>query len=326
MAARKTETAELVRREALDLVPQLIGSAGPRARRRFLEFFAAQLRTENTRRAYSAAVRRFAQWCDEQGLALEEVEPVAASGYIASLLRDGLAVPTVKQHLAALRSLCDYLVTGHVLDFNPFAPVRGPSHQVRKGKTHALSVEEVRALFEAIDDTTVVGLRDQAVLATMAYAFARVSAVAKLRVRDYQSTGRSAFLALREKGGKHNRVPCHHKLAEAIDAYAEAAELDGRDKPLFRASAGRSGRLTGRPMARNTIFAMVRRRAADAGLNPEMVCNHSFRASGITNFMANGGALEVAASLANHASTRTTQLYDRRSEDVEQDEVERMRF
>lgn len=86
MVARKTETAELVRREALDLVPRILGAAGPRARRRVLEFFAAQLRTENTRRAYSAAVRRFAQWCDAQGLALEEVEPVAASGYIASLL------------------------------------------------------------------------------------------------------------------------------------------------------------------------------------------------------------------------------------------------
>lgn len=232
----------------------------------------------------------------------------------------------MKQHLAALRALCDYLVTGHVLDFNPFAPVRGPRHQVRSGKTHVLSDEELRALFEVFDTSKVVGLRDRTIVSTMAYTFARVSAVAKLRIRDYQSSGRSAFLVLREKGGKHNRVPCHHRLAEALDEYMGAAELDGRDKPLFRASLGRSGRLTGRPMARNTIFDMVRRRAEDAGLNPAMVCNHGFRASGITNFLKHGGALEVAAIIASHASTRTTQLHDRRNEELARDEIERVRF
>jgi integrase len=69
---------------------------------------------------------------------------------------------------------------------------------------------------------------------------------------------------------------------------------------------------------------MVSRRAIAAGIGTK-IGNHTFRATGITAYLKNGGALENAAAMANHSSTRTTQLYDRRRDDISLDEVERIR-
>jgi integrase len=74
---------------------------------------------------------------------------------------------------------------------------------------------------------------------------------------------------------------------------------------------------------RLNTYAMIRRRAAAAGIATKMG-NHTFRATGITAYLKNGGTLEKAAAMANHASTRTTQLYDRRRDEMSLDEVERI--
>lgn len=306
--------------------PALIDHAGNRGRRRFLEFFTAQIRNPNTRRAYSLAAGRFFAWCDARGLrALGQLEPVILAAYVEDLGRE-LAAPSVKQHLAALRMLFDYLVTGQVLPFNPAASVRGPKHVVRKGKTPVLFEEEARQLLGSIDLSSVVGLRDRAVLAVMTYSFSRVGALVGMRVRDYYSQGRRAWFILSEKGGRHHQVPAHHKAAEAVDAYLEAAGIGGdRNGPLFRSARGRSGALTDRPMDRRDVLKMIKRRARAGGLPEEIGC-HSFRATGITDYLANGGNLEMAAAIAGHASTRTTQLYDRTEEELTLDEIERIRI
>ena len=68
---------------------------------------------------------------------------------------------------------------------------------------------------------------------------------------------------------------------------------------------------------------MIQRRARAAGIATK-IGNHTLRATGVTAYLNNGGTLEKAAQMANHAATRTTQLYDRRSEEVTLDEVERI--
>ena len=215
--------------------------------------------------------------------------------------------------LAAIRQLLGFLVTGGTLPFNPAADVRGPSVVYRTGKTPVLEDAQVRALLEAIDTSHVVGLRDRAFMAVMLYSFARVSAVCGMRVQDFERLGSRASIVLHEKGGKFHRVPAHHKAAEYLTAYVDAAELAGDGAaPLFRTSRGRSRVLTDRPFSRTDALRMMKRRAKDAGFAAELISNHTCRASGITAFMANGGSLETAASIAAHASTRTTQLYDRR--------------
>lgn len=308
------------------VVPRLFAEEGPNAAKHFVEFFVAQLRNENTRTAYARATKRFCSWCDEQGVSLGDVDPFVASAYVEAFSKERPA-STVKQHLAALRMLCDWLVTRRVMMFNPFSSVRGPRLVVDVGKTPTLFEDDARAFMESIDTSHVVGLRDKAILAVMLYSFARVSAVVTMRVMDYQSQGRKAFFALEEKGGKFLRVPVHHKAADILDAYIEAAGIRSQTKqPLFRTTRGRARELTDRTMSRSDVLRMVKRRAVDAGLDPSVVTNHTFRASGITNYMENGGSLEVAAQLAGHASTKTTQLYNRHREQVGQDEIERIRI
>ena len=165
------------------------------AERRFWEFFTAHIRNPNTRLAYLTAAQRFATWCERRGLALDQVEPMVVAAYIEQL-SGTLAAPSVKQHLAALRMLFDWLVVGQILPFNPASSVRGPKHVVKSGKTPVLSAAETRALLDRIDVATLAGLRDRALLGVLVYSFARVTAAVSMRVADYYTQGPRALLLL----------------------------------------------------------------------------------------------------------------------------------
>ena len=170
--------------------------------------------------------------------------------------------PTVKQHLAAIRMLFDWLVTGQVVATNPAHSVRGPKHVVKTGKTTVLTGEQARELLDSIDMSTVVGLRDRALISVMTFAFARVGAVVAMRVEDYYPNGKRWWVRLHEKGGKRHEMPAHHNLEAYLDAYIEAAGIrDGGKAPLFRSAAGRTGTLTDKPMHRVDAWRMIQRRA-----------------------------------------------------------------
>jgi integrase/recombinase XerD len=148
----------------------------PEGGRRFWEFFTVNVRNSHTRRAYFKAGASFAAWCAERSLGdLARVTPMHVAAYVEQL-GGTHAKPTVKQHLAAIRMLFDWLVTGHVMHTNPAHAVRGPKHSVRQGKTSVLSVEEMHDLLAAIDTTSLLGLRDRALIGLMGYTFARVGA------------------------------------------------------------------------------------------------------------------------------------------------------
>jgi site-specific recombinase XerD len=248
---------------------------------------------------------------------------VHVAAYIEAL-QVRLAAPSVKQHLAAIRMLFDWLVVGQVVATNPAAPVRGPKYTVRKGKTPVLAQEEARELLDAIDASTVVGLRDRAFIATMIYTFGRVGAVIKMRVEDYYTQGRRGWVRLHEKGGKRHEMPCNHNLEAYLDAYINAAGLaDDHKGYLFRSTRGRARGLTTNPLAQADVYRMIRRKAFAAGIKTR-IGNHIFRATGITQYLRNGGRRELAQQMANHESARTTGLYDRREDQVSLDEIERI--
>jgi site-specific recombinase XerD len=248
---------------------------------------------------------------------------VHVAAYIEGLQATA-AKPTVKQHLAAIRMLFDWLIIGQVLAVNPAHAVRGPKHVVRRGKTPVLTEEQARHLLESIDVTTLVGLRDRALIGVMIYSFARIGAVVAMRVEDYYASGKRWWLRLHEKGGKRHEMPAHHKLEQFLDEYLAAAGIREEGKtPLFRSAAGRTGMLTDRPMHRVDAYQMVRRRTAEAGLKGKLGC-HVFRATGITAYLEAGGSLENAQAMAAHESPRTTKLYDRTGDEITLDEVERI--
>ena len=311
--ARAASTERLV-------LPQLIVDAGPVAVARFLEFFVARIANRRTRAAYGRAVGQFLAWCEARGLGLTAVSPLHVAAYIRT--HPGSA-PTVKQHLAAIRMLGDWLVVSQVLPVNPAAAVRGPKHVVTKGATPVLSPAEARRLLEAIDTGTLAGLRDRALVSVMLYSFARVSAVIAMRRQDYFRQESRGWLRLHEKGGKRHDVPAHHRAAEALDDYLARAGLDAAKAALFQSVDPAGRRLTGRALSRRLVLAMIKRRAAAADLPPSTCC-HTFRATGITAYLSNGGTLEHAQQIAAHASPKTTKLYDRTADTITVDEIERI--
>ena len=303
-------------------LPEVIVDAGPAAVERFLEFFAAAIANDRTRAAYGQAAGRFLAWCGARGLGLRAIAPLHVAAYIRT--HPG-SVPTVKQHLAAIRALCDWLVVHQVLPVNPAAAVLGPKHVVTKGATPVLTPTEARALLDRIDTGTRVGLRDRALLSVMVYSFALVSAAVGMRRQDYFRQGTRGWLRLHEKGGKRHDVPAHHRAEEAVEAYLAAGGVDhddGAKAPLFQ-SVDQAGRLSGRALTRRAVLAMIKRRAAAAGL-PATTCCHTFRATGITAYLSNGGTLEHAQRIAGHASPKTTKLYDRTADTITLDEIERI--
>ena len=305
-------------------VPALIQQAGERAGMRFLEFFTANIRNANTRRAYARAAQEFLTWCQSVGVPrLAAVTPLHVATWI-ELQGQTLAASSVKQRLAAIRQLFDWLVVGQVVAHNPAAAVRGPSHTSRTGKTPVLEPSEARQLLDSLDVSTPVGLRDRALIALMVFSFARIGAALAMKVEDVYTQQRRLWIRLREKGGKQHSMPCHHSLEAYLQAYlVETGIADDPKGPLFRTIGRGTGQLSATPLPQANAHAMVRRRAVAAGIQT-LIGNHTFRATGITAYLKNGGTLENAAAMANHASTRTTQLYDRRRDEISLDEVERV--
>ena len=316
-------------------VPALIAAAGDKASEHFLEFFAATIRNKNTRAAYVTAIAQFCSWCDEYGLQLATIRPLHVAAYIES---KPLTAPSVKQHLAALRGLFNWLVIKQVVPENPALHVKGPKFSRQVGITPIMESAQVRELLDSIPVVRKVklprkhgggtkevpdrkGLRDRAAIAIMAYTFARVSAVVGVKRGDYRLQGKRARLRLLEKGNKEKLVWLHHEAEEFLDAYIAAAGIEDADAPLFQ-SIDKGQQLTDEALDRRNMLRMVKARCIAAGLSEEF-CNHTFRGTGITVYLQNGGSLEGAQDMANHADPRTTKLYDRRKDLATLNEIER---
>jgi site-specific recombinase XerD len=308
-------------------VPALIAAAGEDAARHFLNFFIASIRNRYTRRSYARQARLFLSWCEQRGLRdIRDIRTEHVAAYVEVMSRGALEPASVKQALSALRMLFDWLVVHQVLRENPTAAVRGPKLSVTEGKTPNLPAEEVAVLIESIPTDTLVGLRDRALIGLMAYTFARVGAALAMNVGDYYPEGKQWSVRLREKGGKRKQIAVHHVLEGYMDVYLVAAGIgEERGTPLFRTARGKTGQLTQTRMSQPDAWRMLQRRAKKAGVMTQ-ICNHSWRATGITVFLENGGAIEMAQYMAGHADPRTTKLYDRRTQQATPGEVERIRY
>ena len=324
------------RHSHLPTVPAIIADQGDNAARRFLEFFTANIRNANTRAAYAQAAAQFLRWCQARRLGLCDIQPLAAAAYIES---HPSSDPTIKQHLAAIKMLFDWLVIGQVIPAHPAASVRARKHVVKKGKTPVLTAQEARTPRDSIPlrigqepevgepdnrPPDLPGLRDRALIGVMVYSFARVGAVTGMEVKDYYQNGKRWWLRLHEKGGKFHEVPAHHNAESYLDAYFAASGIaTDRKSSLFCSTAGKTGQLTSQQLHRRNALDMVKRRAKAIGL-PEDICNSTFRATGITAYLENGGTIEHAQQIAAHESPKTTELYDRTSDQITLDGVERI--
>ncbi len=289
------------------------------------EFFAARITNVNTREAYTRDVFRFAGWCSENGLTLEAITPVHVAAYRDQLLKDRMSAATVKRHLSALRMIFSHMVATGAMPYNPAREVKTPTIRRTEGKTPALSPEQMHQLFQSIGSEKLIDLRDRALIGVMAYTFARVSAACRLTTSDYIDLGRQTYLRVNEKGGVEREIPCHPSLSEYLDAWLSASGISSGNSlfPTFTGAA--HDQLSEKAMNRDEALQMVKRRLKRAGL-PTLFSNHSFRATGITTFLENGGQLEIAQRIAGHADSRTTKGYDRRATRLELSEIVRVRY
>jgi len=312
------------------VVPAIIEEAGPEAFRRFLEFFTAQIRNRNTREAYARAVSQFFGWLHEHGIVrLADIQPV----HIAAWVEEKTLAQnpqTVKQHLAAVKKLFDWLVIGQIVPSNPATIVKGPKYFYTKGKTPILLAADARRFLDHLSGESISERRDRALIALMTYTFARISAALAMNVNDVFVQHHRLWVRLHEKGGKYLEMPCHHNLEIYLKEYLEAGEIGNDPKgPLFRRlNGGRKPEtqdLTRSRLHRTEALLMIKRRAKQAGIENPGMCNHSFRGTGITAYLSNPDAkLEHAQTMAGHADPKTTRIYDRRSERLSLDEVERI--
>lgn len=290
------------------------------------EFLLARVANPHTRRLYWAALRRYANWLADQGVALLDARPLHLALYKDSLSRT-LAPASITAELSGVRQLYSWLVERQLLVSSPAVHCRGPRRVVTAGKTPVLAADDIRKLLASLPGDSVVALRDRAMISLMLYSFLRVSAVVALRFAGAQEAQATGMLSVQEKGGQQRRIPLHPEALCALREFLHSAGLarDG-NKALFPAAVrGKAGILGHRAMSRTEVYAMVRRRLQSAGISVMAGC-HSFRATGITEFLASGGRIETAALLAGHASLRTTQLYDRRPRDAAMSELAMLSF
>ena len=196
---------------------------------------------------------------------------------------------------------------------------------VSTGKTPVLDAANARFFLDAIDTQTIKGKRDKALISLMLYTFARVSAALKMDVPDYFKHNDGCHVRLHEKGGKERTIPAHSALVALMADYLDAGGLRGTTSPLWQTIDRKSGQLSGRRLQRQEVYDIIGQRAEGAGLTGVKYGNHTWRGTGITLFLENGGAMDLAQDIAGHADPRTTRLYDRRAERIRQNDIELIR-
>jgi len=304
-------------------IPEVVAASGAAASYAWDEFFFAMVRNRHTKAAYLRAVRRFLNWLEPRSIPLQRVTAGMVGEYLDSL--SSLSAPSRKVELAALRGWFDVLTRRHVVAFNPTTSVKGDRLQTTEGSTPEIAPAQARTLLNSIDRTTLVGQRDAAIIACLAYTAARAGAIAGLTRGSLQSDGTHFRLRFLEKNAKRRDIPVNSSFEKYLLDYVRAAGLADAPagSPLFRSADGKSGRLTSRPLGGGDIGRMVKRRLAAAGL-PANLSPHSFRVAVATDLLKQSVLLEDVQYLLGHSDPRTTRLYDRRQLEVTRNIVERI--
>jgi integrase/recombinase XerD len=233
-------------------------------------------------------------------------------------------VATQRQHLAAVRLLFDHLLQQGVVELNPAARAKPPRLERESAHTPVFEEDEIKAFLEAIKGDSFKDIRDKALFSVLLYSWARVSALVTLKVEDYYQRKGERWLRLQEKRGKIHEMPVHSKAREAVDQWLLASGLGSNPSaPLFPAFGKDKTTIELRHMDRTSIWKLVQARARACGLE-KRVCCHSFRATGITEYMSAGGSLDIAQRIAGHSQLSTTKIYDGSQDRVTMAEIERV--
>jgi site-specific recombinase XerD len=289
----------------------------------FLELLGARVRNPNTRSAYRVAWRSFLAFCSARQLELEHVKAYHVGAWLDQ--HPG-GRSTQRQHLAAVRLLFDHLMMRGVVEYNPAARAKPPRLVREFSHTPVFEEAEIEAFLDSITENSPKDVRDKAIFCVLLYSWCRVSALVNLAVADYYERAGQRWLRFQEKRGKEHEVPVHSKAREAIDRWLEASGLSSNPAaPLFPAFGKGRASIELKPLDRRSILKLVEKRATASGII-KRVCCHSFRATGITEYMNSGGTIEIAQQIAGHKSPSTTRIYDRSRDLLTIEEIERVQI
>lgn len=308
------------------LPPDFVVRNGTKMVTAYAEFFSLNMNA-NTNEAYANGLRLFFEHCERLGITdVLDIEPAHVQDFNVSTLAKDYGTASLRQYLSAVRMFLDSCVVRGVLSVNPAKAVKLPRSSSGTGKTPVIVSEQVRQILDDIPRMREIDLRDRALIGLMVYSFFRISAALALKVRDYELRGDQRWLIGEEKGSKRHEMPVHPDLEDMMDEYLQETGLMNQPNSLiFQSCVGRSGKLNGNPFDRNSSWRMVRKRALAAGVHRN-IGNHSFRATGITTYLNNGGTLEDARIMANHSNSTTTKLYDRTKDVAKVTEIQRLKF
>jgi len=289
----------------------------------FLELLGARVRNPNTRSAYRVAWRSFLAFCSSRKLELEGVKAYHVGAWLDQ--HPG-SRSTQRQHLAAVRLLFDHLMLRGVVEYNPAARARPPRLVRETSHTPVFEEAEIVAFLDSISLNSLKDIRDKAIFCVLLYSWCRVSALINLTVADYYERAGQRWLRFQEKRGKGHEVPVHSKAREAIDPWLESSGLASNPAaPLFPAFGKDRETIELKHLDRRSILKLVEKRASASGII-KPVCCHSFRATGITEYMNSGGTIEIAQQIAGHKSSSTTRIYDRSLDRLTIEEIERVQI
>ena len=284
-----------------------------------LPWICDRLPSPHSRAGYGRDLAAFVGHMGKQG-----IEPLKVNGdhvrmYKAALLTAGKTPTTVARVLSVLRGTYQQFGKRGLIEWDRVRDIQAvESPRVEKNTTPALSQQEACRLLHAPDTSTIVGLRDHALLFCSFKTACRCSAIANACVGHIQRTDTDHYLMVREKGGKHQRKALL-EAAPVLLGYVDAAGIrDDLEGPLFRPFAKDRKTLLRKPLSRKTIWRLVKKYAREVGIDVDHlgsrgVAVHSLRKTAITNALENGAPIEKVQQLAGHCDIRTTQLYFRPS-------------
>ena len=303
--------AELKREVAVCLKNKYVDVAEERHISEVVEGFLGKITNENTRSAYSIAFERFRSWYRARGLLLQQVRYRHITPYLDDL-NEHYKSSSVRQHVSAIRAVCDWLMVNSFMEANPIPILHMPDKRMNAHpNSEILTWHEIQSLLMSFDEEKFLELRNRAMIGLMVYAFSSTTLLTELRVEDYVVDGEKRFLQLHVSDREY-LIPLHHEVVKFLEEYLDATDLRGKHNSFLFPSANRHRKLSARQLDRRYVLQMTSTACKRAKL-PKMT-PRQLRLTGIVAVMQSSSTKEEIKMLLGHLTTKTIVHYEQMAE------------
>ena len=290
---------------------------------RIVAEYLSNFLSDRTREAYESDFKDFGKFIAEKFGGFSHPRDVTKTHVIAyrDFLREKYSPTSINRKMSALSSLFTELQGARVLDINPVEGVKRPQ-SIPKRPRLGFSDDEVNRILDSFDTAAIQGLNTKAVLSFLLFTGCRISEALAIRVSDIEDRGNVKVVCLRGKGEKIRTLPLHPKLLKVLLELIERRQKKANDY-LFTRVKGQGSE--NEPMRRQSVGEILKTTLRRLKLNTGRSL-HSSRRTVISNLLENGARIESVAELAGHANINTTQRYNVRKEEIEDNPLLSLRY